>query len=81
MQPGLFIGGLEWVMAASPHRRGTGNDEGRKKGRQSDAGDAEDVQPEESAAAGPEEEAAEPEDAPRPPRLYGYDPDQWPESS
>ena len=59
-------------MADSPHRRGTGKDESRKK-RGPD--EAEDVQQEEP---GPEE-AADPEEAPRPPRLYGYDPDQWPE--
>jgi hypothetical protein len=62
---------------ASPDRRGAGKDGSRKKRR--DAGDARDVQKEESAAAGPEDAPAEPEAAPRPPRLYGYDPDQWPE--
>ena len=66
-------------MADSPHRGGSGKDEGRKKRRPSDAGEAEDVQQEETAAAGPEEEAARPGETPRPPRLYGYDPDQWPE--
>jgi hypothetical protein len=62
---------------ASPNRRGTGKDEGRKKRR--DAGEAQDAEQEESAAAGSEDTPAEPEAAPRPPRLYGYDPDQWPE--
>jgi hypothetical protein len=66
-------------MAESPQRAGAGKDEGRKKRRPSKTGDAEDVQQEESAAAGPEEETAGPEETPRPPRLYGYDPDQWPE--
>jgi len=59
-------------MADSPHRRGTGKDESRKK-RGPD--EAEDVQQEEP---GPED-ALDPEEATRPPRLYGYDPDQWPE--
>ena len=75
-------------MADSPHRAGTGKDEGRKKRRPSSTGDSEDAQQEESPAAGPEEEspaagpeeeATGPEEAHRPPPLYGYDPDQWPE--
>ncbi|MCU1568490.1 MAG: hypothetical protein JWQ56_3427 [Pseudarthrobacter sp.] len=59
-------------MGDSPHGRGTGKDENPKK---HSPADAEDVEQEES---GPED-ALDPEEAPRPPRLYGYDPDQWPE--
>jgi hypothetical protein len=64
---------------ASPKRRGTGKNDGRKKPGPADAGDAKDMQHEDSAAAEPEDVRAAPEDAPRPPRLYGYDPDLWPE--
>jgi len=59
-------------MGDSSHGRGAGEDDDRKK---HSPADAEDVEQEESWP----EEAPDPEEAPRPPRLYGYDPDQWPE--
>jgi hypothetical protein len=66
-------------MADSPHSRGTGRNDGGKKRGPDEAGDAEAPQQEESEAAGREEAPADPGQAPRPPRLYGYDPDQLPE--
>lgn len=59
-------------MADDPDKRGRANRD-RKKNAPDDAGEAEDA---EQQAAAP---AAAPDGEPRRPRLYGYDPDYWPE--
>jgi hypothetical protein len=59
-------------MADSPGERGSANDDAKQNGTD-DAGDAEDAEQQaDTPAAAPDEE-------PRRPRLYGYDPDLWPE--
>ncbi|WP_181037610.1 hypothetical protein [Arthrobacter sp. ZGTC412] len=55
-------------MADSPDRRGSANGDPKKSGT-GGTGDAE--QQADAPAAAPDKE-------PRRPRLYGYDPDQWP---
>ena len=60
------------LMADSPDRRGNANGDAMKNGS-GDAADADDAELQADApAAAPKEEF-------RRPRLYGYDPDQWPE--
>jgi hypothetical protein len=67
-------------MADSRDRQGSGNEGRRKRQEPAGGGDPGDVPQEGSAAAEPEDAPAEPGEAPRrPPGLYGYDPDQWPE--
>ena len=58
-------------MADSADSRGSANGDAKKSG----TGDAEDA---EQQADVPD---AVPDEAPRRPRLYGFDPDQWPELS
>ncbi|VXB26899.1 conserved hypothetical protein [Arthrobacter sp. 9AX] len=68
-------------MADSPGTRGAGKDDEPKKHPAVGPGDAGELPQEEPEAAAPEAAPAVPEEAPRrPPGLYGYDPDQWPES-
>jgi hypothetical protein len=59
-------------MPDGPDKRGSAKKD-RKKSGPDDAGDADD------AVQQPEATAAAPDAEPRRPRLYGYDPDYWPE--
>jgi hypothetical protein len=65
---------LEWLVADSPDKRGSAKRD-RKKSGPDDAVDAEDAEQQADVpAAAPEVEL-------RRPRLYGYDPDHWPEQA
>jgi hypothetical protein len=59
-------------MADGPDKRGRTKRD-RKKSGPDDAGEAEDAEQQADAPA------AAPDVEPRSPRLYGYDPDSWPE--
>jgi hypothetical protein len=65
---------LEWLVAESPDKRGGAKGD-RKKSGTDDAIDAEEAEQQADAPA------PAPDVEPRRPRLYGYDPDHWPEQA